>query len=177
MSVFKSPPRHPALLSLPLIVICGSLYAAQHETSAAPGPCPEDTAVTIDELYANWGIPGDCSAPQPSARTCRVAGYVSRANIWDRRRRPWLPESKFLLQNAAGTLTLEVQVGPAATPSVFAILASQATTWDGAVELTGALAAIDLPIMSACRRALVIRVTGADSLAIGGNRSARDATH
>ena len=133
--------------------------------------------MTIDELYAYCGIPGDCSVPMPCGQEqCRITGFVSRINIWDQRLHPWLPESKFLLFNAVRTLNLEVRVPAAAAPHLFDTLAAQSEDWDGAVTLTGTLVGIELPIMTGCHRALVILLAETGFLVIGkGDETSRDA--
>jgi len=161
-------PLFHGLLSTALLVLLVAPCAAPPQAASPVTPSGQGKAMTIDEIYAQCGVPGDCSTALPCEQTrYRIQGVVSRINIWDQRLHPWLPESKFLLYNAAQTLNLEVRVGSAAAPRILDALAAQSADWDGTVTLSGTLVGIDLPIMTGCRRALVLVLSQIDSLVIG----------
>lgn len=153
---------------LAFLVLLVAPCAAQPQTPLPAPTFAEDQAMTIDELYAHCGIPGDCVAPLPCAlQQYRINGFVNPINIWDKRQHPSLPESKFLLYNAARTLNLEVRVTTGDAPRLFDMLAAQEANWDGAVTLTGTLVSIDLPMMTSCQRALVMVLSETGSLTLG----------
>ncbi len=155
-------------LATALLVLLIGPCAAQAQAASPVTPGGQGKAMTIDEIYAQCGVPGDCSTPHPCEQTrYRIQGVVSRINISDQRLHPWLPESKFLLYNAAQTLNLEVRIVSAAAPHILDTLAAQSADWDGTVTLSGTLVGIDLPIMTGCRRALVVLLSQIDSLVIG----------
>ncbi len=161
-------PLVDGLLLTALLVLLVGPGAAAPQAASPVTPGGQGKTMTIDEIYARCGVPGDCSTPGPCEQTrCRIQGVVSRINIWDQRLHPWLPESKFLLYNAAQTLNLEVRVVPAAAPRILDTLAAQSADWDGTVTLSGTLVGIDLPIMTGCRRALIVLLSPTDSLVIG----------
>lgn len=144
------------------------VFTAQSQSSASSPSYVLDKVLSIDELYASCGAPGVCSVPVAcEGRQFRIQGYISQANVWDKRFDPWLPESKFLLYNASQDLNLEVRVAADAAPRVFDRLATQGALWDGAVSVTGTIVGIDLPIMTGCRRGLLVLITEANSLVVG----------
>ncbi len=156
------------LLPLAIMTVSGTAGAADEREVPWLEPCADGRALSIDELYAYCGVPGHCSRPVICAqRRCRVNGFIDPVNIWDKQRHPWLPDSKFLLFNAAQDLNLEVRVVAREAPRLFQTLARQADDWDGAAVVTGTLVSLDLPMMAGCRRALVLNLSAAASLVLG----------
>lgn len=157
-----------AALVVASLVVPDTATAADHPQAPWLEPCADGTVLSIDELYAYCGVPGDCSQLAAcAAHRCRVKGFIDPVNLWDKQRHPWLPESKFSLLNAARDLNLEVRVLGDEAPRLFATLAGQADDWTGAAVVTGTLVGLDLPMMSSCRRAYVLNLSGPGSLVLG----------
>jgi hypothetical protein len=93
-----------------------------------------------------------------------VHGIANRLNLWDQRTHPWIPFSKFLIDSPDGELNLEARVVGPDAPQILDRLASQPTTWDGCIAVTGRLMGVDLPMMKTCRRALVLIVSDPETL-------------
>lgn len=156
-------------ISIPFLIIVIGMCTIQSQPLASSFPCALEKALSIDELYATCGVPGDCSVPMAcEGHRCQLRGYVSHVNIWDKRTYPWLPENKFLLYNSTQNLNIEVRVTSDSAPQIFDRLTTQSASWNGAVSLTGILVGIDLPILTGCHRSLVALITQAESLSILG---------
>lgn len=155
------------------LVVPSMATAADDPHAPWLAPCADGSVLSIDALYAYCGVPGDCSKPAACAEhRCRVKGFIDPVNISDKQQHPWLPESKFLLLNATRDLNLEVRVLGDEAPRFFATLAGQSDDWTGAAVITGTLVGLDLPMMSSCRRAFVLNLSGPGSLVLGDDGDA-----
>lgn len=119
--------------------------------------CEQGEYITLDELYSCCGIPGVCfHEMECEGKFALIKGYISYANIWDKREHPWLPHSKFMIYNAERSINVEVWVDSDNADRFFDKIRKHSGSANDPVFIRGQLVGVDLPDMKTCHRDLVI---------------------
>lgn len=148
-----SAPAHIVPLAIAAMVCLA--FAASYASDC------DDALMTIPQLLASCGIPGDCGSPLVCEnREILLHGWIDHVNIFDKAHYPNLPYEKFLVQDKDHELSVEVWASKGDHAFLFKKVAELKGPSGEGVLVRGTLKGIDLPIMGGCRRWVRMEIEG-----------------